>query len=127
MGSLPRVIATLVIWTAITIVLTDGSVGADNGTIAILGVTALLSTIAVWVSGRDSAHAEPRYLRPAISAHKRKRGDRTPITRLVDVLDEDEANALMDELRARLSPTDGETVSLEHLLAEREDAAARRA
>jgi len=30
-----------------------------------------------------------------MSAHKRKRSERTPITRLVDVLDEDEAHALM--------------------------------
>lgn len=118
-----RVAATFIIWVALAIILTaNGSLNnIDNGALAIMAVTALISTIAVWVAGnvgdQDTRQQAQSVRRPT---HKAKREELSRIERLVDVLDEDEARRLIDELQARLGHSDGEIMSLEDILSERE-------
>lgn len=119
-----RVAATFIIWVALAIILTaNGSLNnIDNGALAIVAVTALISTVAVWVAGnvgdQDTRQQGAQSVRR--STHKAKREELSRIEHLVDVLDEDEARRLMDELQARLGHSDGEFTSLEDILSERE-------
>ena len=125
MQTWPRLVATIVIWTAFSIVTTSNATANSDSTgiIAIVAAAALFSTIAVWVSGNmtESQHHNAR-VRTRFPHEKLKHAERSRITRLADVLDEEEAAALYEELQARLSVhSDDEVTSLDALLAEREE------
>lgn len=110
-----RAAGTFMIWTALTIITVAAMVtNIDvNGAYLFAGIIALIiagavTTGAIWRSGRrdsdDSHHAE-----------KAKRNGK--VERLLARLDERD----LEELRSRLlSENDGETVSLEELLTDRE-------
>jgi hypothetical protein len=127
MQTWPRLVATIVIWVAFSIVTTSGNVAAsDDSTpiIAIVAAAALFSTVVVWNSSGSSEGRRPHRtgVRARFSPEKLKHEERSRITRLADVLDEEEAAALYEELQARLSVhSDGEVTSLDALLAEREE------
>lgn len=110
-----RVLATFFIWVAFTVTMAvalAANIAADSGLFFLIGfgifVTGVsTATKAVWGYKSSSGSAK--------TAEKAKR--RTQVERLLERMDESE----LDELRARLmSESDGEAVSLNELLAERE-------
>jgi hypothetical protein len=121
MNSIARGAATFFIWVAFAMIATEIADGSgDTGKLAVLGLVTLLSTFAVWWRASVPAQqSQPKQVRVPL---KQKRNQPDRITRLVDVLDDDEAYALLSELQARLGveEEDEEPLSLERLLAERE-------
>jgi hypothetical protein len=110
-----RLLATFFIWLAFTVTMIASMVtnlARDSGGFFLIGfmifvIGAVVATQAVWKYG--SAGASPQ------TTEKAKR--RTQVDRLLERMDEGE----LDELRNRLlSEADGEAVSLNELLAERE-------
>jgi hypothetical protein len=110
-----RLMATFLIWLAFTVTMVTAMVtgiASDSGayflaafTIFVIGVS--VATTAVWRYGSSDTSAQ--------SSEKTKR--RSQVERLLERMDENE----LDELRTRLmSDSDGETVGLGELLAERE-------
>src|SRR5262249_43989166 len=110
-----RVIGTFLVWLALTVILVTAMVShvTINGDYLLGGTVVLLiagsiTTRAIWRSG-DGDHSAIQ------SAEKSKR--RTKLDRMLARLSDDE----LDDLRTRLmSESDGEAVSLEELLAERD-------
>src|SRR3972149_6548605 len=87
-------IATAIIWIALTIILATAlssvsgpisnvNSGAVFGITLVLAVTALISTLAVWMSGEQQGHSESR-----VAKAKRTQPDR--VRRLVESLNDDE-------------------------------------
>ena len=115
-NNLMRLIATGMIWGALTLVMVALIVTpnwADFTLIvvgAILGTAAYLSTKSVW-KNPESEFSE---------AEKAKR--RTRVERMLARLNDGD----LDELRSRLAESDGEMVQLDDLLAGREQPASRR-
>jgi hypothetical protein len=103
-----RLGATLLIWAAFTVIAVVALLAQQfNFVVAIvLGGASMLATAAVWQHADNPHQSEER-------AEKNKR--RSKVETLLERLDERE----LDELRARLSDSDGEMVSLDEVLAER--------
>ena len=119
MGGRDRMIATLIIWVAFTVMMTSSSgpaARADGTAITgILAGAAFLSTLAVWFGSFRQAQTTESQI---TAAEKGKRRSGTRVSRLMDEMDADD----LAELRARLMALDdeGEQVSLETLLTEEE-------
>ncbi len=98
MSELGKVITTLGIWAALTVILVMNSINNDGSTIwmtLILGLAAAASTGFIW-GGRVADHAPTHEQEQTV---RRKRGSRT--RRLIEKLDEDEIVDLEDLLAAR--------------------------
>lgn len=121
-----RVAATFIIWLTLAIIMTsnDGAAVNNNWALIVIFATALLSTIAVWLAGNIGDHNPSSQKSQFVERplQKAKRSDLSRVDRLLDALDHDEAQQLLDELQARLEPADGESLSLDDLLSEREAA-----
>lgn len=106
--NLARLITTGIIWTVLLLMAVTAMVtGTDiNFWVILIGLGAgMVTTMFIW----DSSNSKP-----ATSAEKSKRSGR--VDRMLDKLSEAE----LDELRARLVESDGEMLSLNDLMAERE-------
>lgn len=105
-GNLARMISTVIIWAALTaIAMTAIISGAEVNFIvaAIVMGTAMVATISIWDKAEKGEEK---------SAEKLKRRGR------VDRMLESLSDAELDELRARLTESDGEMVGLDELLQE---------
>lgn len=103
-----RAMATLVIWigfttiTAIVLTSATGPLAHSNGAalfgiVLVLAITALCSTLAVWLGGREGTSQAQEIARSA----KAKRTGRDRIERLVEALDDDEVYELEALLLSR--------------------------
>jgi hypothetical protein len=123
-ASWPRVIATFFIWFAYAASMIWGikyNISEMNVVLmkSFPAAMAALATGIVWRGAFRSGDELPSVIARQIG-EKIKHSDRSSITRLLDVLDEDETRALITELQERIAEQDGEPLSLEALLAERE-------
>lgn len=107
-SNLTRLIATAIIWTALTAIVMTGMLMNTDMNFIILAIifgAGVVGTISVWESAKNDAAQE---------AEKTKRRGR--VDRLLDGL----SDAELDDLRARLGASDGEVLGLDDLLAERD-------
>jgi flagellar biosynthesis component FlhA len=109
-NQIPRMIATGIIWAAITAIMMTMMITQSDLNfiiVAILAGAAWFATDTVWSSGKNEAKAAQE------ESEKAKR--QTKVERLVDTLSQQELN----ELRSRLvADSDGELVSLDDVLSE---------
>lgn len=129
-SNLARMIATFFIWLGFTSMVIWGKPGSLSGgdvvtMTAILGVIAAISTGVIWRSARGwNDHSERRATEVS---QKLKHSERSRAARLAAALDDEDAAALLDELKSRLEGSaDGEVVPLESLMQDREQRTARR-
>lgn len=104
--NLTRLIATVVIWTALTAIVMTGMLTHMDMNFIVLAIilgAGMVSTMAVWDHKSDTASQ---------AAEKNKRRGR--VDRLLDGLSDTELN----DLRARLDGSDGEMIGLDDLLTE---------
>ncbi len=122
MSEISKLIATFLIWTSFTIIMTSGNSPLNNsgltGGAAVLAIAFLAcaaggSTLAIWIAGARANREE--------SDAKAKR-TRSRVGRFMESLSDDE----VAELRTRLMVDDGEVTSLETLLSAREEERLRR-
>lgn len=110
MNGRERLIATLVIWSGVTIMLTAGSsvLSQDAAAATLTIMAASFATFAVWMSLRWTGAGE--------MTHQLEKGKRrnNRLSRLIDSLDENELQDLEDRLAAR---REEEEVELHSLLA----------
>jgi hypothetical protein len=124
-----RIGATFFVWFAFAAIMIWGNL-PENDMVpitAIQGAIAGASMFAIWRGANNTAaDAHQAQTTGARTTEKAKRSERTRVARLADVLDDEEAAALMTELKSRLAlPDDGEAPSLEALLTEREQRTGR--
>ena len=120
MNNTSRVIATFFVWAAFTLI-APLVIGIGEMTsfmaLAALVVSALAAVFSTRYIWTNQIHPVEYTLQ---SMEKNKRDPRERLGQLVMSLDDDEAKALLNDLRVqRLQKSDGELGSLEALLAER--------
>lgn len=110
MNGRERLIATLIIWAAVTIMLTAGNnvLSQDAAAATLTMMAASFATFAVWLSLRWTGAGEM-----AQQLEKGKRRN-SRLSRLIDNLDDGELQDLEERLAAR---RDAENVELSQLLA----------
>jgi hypothetical protein len=120
-----RTAVTSVIWIVIAIIagqiLGSGNSMEDWGRLAALGlafIAAAASTNVIWTAGRS---APANDLLEQAEKAKRVTSSRDRLSKALGALDEDEAAALLEDLRARMSggDSDGEVSAVDMLRAER--------
>jgi hypothetical protein len=116
-----RAVATIVIWVLLTVmigfVMASSNAGDSVGfLVAILALAAASSTWALWQSsdGRTASFGTPH-------AEKGKRSPKQRLLNSLNALDEDEAAAVLEDMRTRLhgGNSDGELSAVDVLRAER--------
>ena len=126
-----KLVATAIVWGVVLLLLgsalwvpvfTDGAV--SSGTMipmmVILGVVATISTGFIWNS--DSRQPAQRPMNNSMEKAKRMQGDpRERLMYTLGALDDEEASAMLDDLKARLhgGDSDGEISAVEMLRQER--------
>lgn len=127
MNYIARLISTTVIWLAVMAIALGTSIAGNMAgwefawIVTALGFFALTATRQIW-KGEAPYRADTQQT----TAEKFKRSSRDPRERLIatlNALDEDEADALLGDIRARLmsggSSSDGELSEIDQLIRER--------
>jgi type VI protein secretion system component VasK len=107
--------ATLVVWAVVLMALVID--GPGPGIVSFALVAAIGSTVALWLVWAFMALDEMSKQRNAEKAKRTAPEDDTRLSLLLQMLDEDERQALKQRLRDELS-TDGEAIALDDLLVE---------